>query len=118
MDRKEILEVIQRFKERRDKTKNLVKEFCQDKSIPLEERWEVFITSGLGDHDSWYHDADGIDWDRYTLHDNFYCDRHEVMKVDRMLTLAKQGNMFEENGEEAFKEYFLDKFVYSFENDW
>jgi len=90
-----------------------------DKSIPLEDRWNLFIESELGEHDGYYQEPPGINWNKKTLYDDFNCDKYNTLHVDIMLERALEGKMFETLEDEiAFKEYFLENFIKSFQNDW
>jgi len=113
-------EKIEIFNEEKKSLKKEVKGYVKDKKIPLEERWNVFILSELGDHSSYYEEPKGINWNKYTLYDDFHTDKYAVLKVDDMLETAIENDIIKQGSKEEidFKEYFLSKFIYSFENDW
>ncbi len=96
---------------------NLKKEFkkwCKDKSIPLDERWNLFIKSKLGDHSSSYEDFDcklGRDYtddleDKYLNHD-----------VEDVLEYTDLSN-YEEKEIIEYKENVLKSFIKSYTFDW
>lgn len=98
-----------------------------DKTISLEERWDLFIDSKLGSHSSYYHEPDGLNWGNISLYDDFYYERYQTIKVDEWLDRLhdKVNDDEDEEGDDkftfdevAFKEYFLKNFIYSFDNDW
>lgn len=95
-----------------------LKKIVIDKSIPLEERWNLFIESDLGNHDDYYHEPFGIDWNNKSLYNDFHTDRYAHLEVKDMLNRSLDNDLFETNGDILFKEYFLTKFIKSFENNW
>lgn len=108
-------EKIENFLKLKEELKKELKEYVKDKKIPLEERWELFVKSKLGNHSRYYYEFEGIDWNRYTLYDDFYTDKYAQITVDAMLETARELEDFDEI---AFKKDVLNKFIYSFENDW
>ena len=97
------------------------KEWCKDKTIPVDERWKVFIKSDLGGIDGFYRDPPGIDWDKKTLHDDFYTEKRETLSADSMLEMIKdEPDEFDwdDKKEVEFKESFLQDFCKGFINDW
>jgi len=95
------------------------KEWVKDKSIPLDERWKLFIDSKLGDRKGYYQSFKNFNSNDY--YDKFYWDRHMTIEVDDMYERGCEDN-FEYFGspEKAneFREDVLNKFIYSFNNDW
>ncbi len=93
-----------------------LQKWVTDQSIPLEERWEVFLQSNLG------HRAEGefpgVDWSKHDLHDHFYMARHNTQSVSSILELALENDLFIEDGETLFKEYCLSRFINEITNDW
>jgi hypothetical protein len=81
-------EKIEQFLKEKESLIKEFKKWVKDKNIPLEERWDLFVKSGLGVHDNYYHKPKGIDWDKYTLYDDFYIDRYATISCDRMLERA------------------------------
>jgi hypothetical protein len=109
--RNEILEFL--------KTKDSIiprfKEWLQDTIIPLDERWETFIESGLGSTDDWESEPPCLDGNNKTLYDDFGCDKYETMTAKRYVDTCIEesfGNITE------IKEYFLSNFMKSFVNNW
>ena len=119
MKKDEVNSKIEAFKPVKEALINLIKEYVQDKSIDIEDRWTVFIKAGenkLVNHDRFYHEPKGINWNKHTLYDDFGIDKYATINVERMLESAIEDKIIED--ETAFKEYFMNKFIYSFENDW
>ena len=118
-----LLERIKELKETQSELKDLVKHYVQNKDFPLDERWEVFAESDLGDHDSYYIRFESID-----LMD--ICDRNRyetvnvIDEVDNLIGnyeyCLDKGNELDFTLEEinALKEEVLEKFVKSFDCDW
>ena len=111
---------LESFLDLKESVASNLKEWVKDKSIPLEERWELFIKSGLGVYDSFYHNFPGIDWNKKTLYDDFYMEKHTTRDVIYFLDIIEGDDDIEWDNEKdiAFKEYFLEKFIVGFENDW
>ena len=101
-------QVKQFLEEKNDLTEGL-KVWVKDKSVPLEERWDVFLDSELGEISTYYEDYDGVDTDDL-LADH---DKYQVIRVEHILERI-------EDDEDAirFKEDVLDKFSAGFEYDW
>ena len=91
--------------------KELIK-FCKDKSIPLQERWELFIKSDLGDISQWASDCkvirdivdeDDLTYEKYSTH--LYKDIIDEWAADDKRKIEVQ-------------EYALKKFEKGFTYDW
>lgn len=46
-------EELQYYSDLKELTTSHLKEFCQNKEYPIEDRWNIFITSDLGVHENW-----------------------------------------------------------------
>lgn len=96
--------------------KNLL-DIIQDKHLSLDSRWDIYLKYGKEflPIDSYYFEPEGIDWNKYTLFDNFYCDKYATMTVDSMT------EQIEQNGFEVdwikYKESWLQKGIWGFMND-
>jgi hypothetical protein len=109
--RNEILEFL--------KTKETIiprfKEWLKDTSVPLDERWDTFIESDLGDTDECESEPPCLDGNNKTLYDDFYCDRGQTMTAKSYVDICEDksfGDIVE------IKEHFLSNFMKSFDNDW
>lgn len=112
---------IQSFLETKQNLINRFKAWVTDKSVPLEERWELFIKSDLGDISTYYENPPGIDWNKHTLYDDFYYDKYATCKAKDILERVQEEEekfSWDENKEVEFKEFFLNKFLKGFINDW
>lgn len=91
---------------------NELKEWVKDKSIPLEERWNAFITVGE------LIKPDGYYWDFKSLNeDDFHADqdKYKIFNVNRVIEYFEDATEEEINN---FKEEALGVFKYSWEFDW
>ncbi len=93
-----------------------VKEYCQNKNNPLDKRWNLFISSDLGNVDTMYHHPDGIDWTKVSLQSDFYCNRYDTLSAEEMIEEIENGSVEGDVG--AVKEYFLSNFIKEFKNNW
>lgn len=88
--------------------------FVVDRSIPLQERWEIFKHSDLGEHSTYT--ADFVNFESDDWCDAF--DRH--VTID--LLSVQQNNWYyvfeNEDAYNEFREDVLRCFMKSFENDW
>lgn len=124
----EILDNTLEFLTAKNQLELKIKTFVQDKSIPLVERWYIFIKSDLGEIKNSVCNPDGIDWDNTTLYDDFNCNKDGTTIVEEMLkqcleftTMEGDNYFFKPNwkfDETAFKEYCLDNFMKGFINSW
>lgn len=106
--------------------KTLTKElkiWVKDKSIPLDERWDVFHDSQLGEELSFYEEFEGVDSDGY--YDNYYIDKYQTVYTKNLFEMASEKRYNKQKAEldtiekqNAFKEDVLNKFVKSFEMNW
>jgi len=119
---------IQQYLEQKEILKSELKQWVKDESIPLQERWDLFIASELGDDYSWYLKPTGIDWNRVSLFDDFYLEKYSVCTVQDFIDTYQENvddredeedNPYENCSVEILQRYFMiDKFVKSFKNDW
>ncbi len=103
---------IVKFLVEKDKLTQELKEWVKDKSISLDERWEVFIESDLGTHKCSYEDFAHFNSD-------MYCDdtrRGATIYLSDVEDTYFENNTLEEINE--FKEDVLNSFIKSFEFDW
>ena len=89
-----------------------LREWVKDKSIPLDERWDVFFASGLGSHI-------GSIEEFVNLNSDDYCDnmqRHEIVHLGDVSDWV--GSLTSDEAYDEFREDVLSKFIKSFEWDW
>ena len=110
-------EKIKKFKELQDSLKGELRLWVVDKSIPLEERWKVFIDSKLGDYKSFIERFNCVVGEEYidTLET-----KYSTEDVEQILEWAEDEDENSYTPEDIieFKENVLKKFIYSFQFDW
>ena len=104
-------EKINLLNQQREILKREVKEYVQDKSNSLEDRWNLFISSGLGSQDGYYYNFKSLD------QEDFHSDleRHLVLDVTDVI------EHFHDSPDEDisnFKEEAMKDFIFSWELDW
>ena len=96
----------------KDRLKTKLKTWVIDKSVPLDERWEVFFKSGLGNHKSYYQDF------KYFSTNNYCDDRGKYAVIDLENVEERYLEDLTEEQLIEFKEDVLSKFIKSFTFDW
>lgn len=107
----ELQKRLELFNKAKENIKSDLKKFVVDKSYPLNERWNLFIESDLGDNDVFMSSFESFDINSY-YYRNF--NRYELISVKKMLETLK----LEEEEENNFKEEILQMFIKSFIFDW
>lgn len=119
MKKEIILQNVEDLNKRKIEIEQIVKRYVQDKSVPLDDRWDLFIQCKMGTHSSMYENPDGINWNEITLIDDFHIDKNQTCDVDWFIERSEE---LIEEGEDIdivkVKEWFLREFMLSFENDW
>ncbi len=124
-------ERIEQYIKGREQLKAELKIWVLDESIPLDERWEVFLKSDLG-KDDWgvcipeeHYQSAGYDWDKYQTFDvgGFYqqlIEHDSDGKYDKKLrkNIPHDEPFFDEQARKEFKQFYLKCFVKSFKYDW
>ncbi len=109
-------EKIENYLTNKEKLKTDLKEWVKDKSIPLDERFEVFIKSNLGDHRRF---SESFNCKLGNVYLDYLEQRYETQKVDEIIDFYNEyKEKFTETDLITFKENVLEKFVKSFEFDW
>ena len=107
---KDLQKRIELFNKAKESIKSDLKKFVVDKSYPLNERWDLFIESDLGDDD------------KYMPYTNFFDITHKYQSNFKKYELAfVEGiskNLDTEEKENSFKEEILQMFIKSFIFDW
>lgn len=104
----ELQKRLELFNKAKENIKSDLKKFVVDKSYPLNERWNLFIESDLGDDDVFIPFFKSFDID--------HCrdfNRYELISVEEILE-----NLETEEEENNFKEEILQMFIKSFIFDW
>lgn len=114
---KSIKEKVEEFLDLQNNLRVELKEYVKDKSISLDERWELFITCGIGNEEPYYEDFKSFN------HEEFFSDlelnRNEVITSEWIVNLLSTiyGEYLYTTLDDV-KEEILDKFLYSFKYDW
>jgi hypothetical protein len=113
-------EKIENFLKEKSELRNELKQFVQDKSKPLNERWEIFVQSELGEKKSYFETFDHKIGEKYVdlLEDKY--STHTVKNIlDTIDDLNEEENWnFTDEDINSFKEKVLEKFIWSFKFDW
>jgi len=97
-------------KQKQDLTQK-IKSFCQNKEYPLNDRWNLFIKSDLGEHQSYYMDLKSVDLDKF--YDNY--DRYQEFNTSDVIFWLEEN---EYTNLDQAKEEILKSFIKSFQYDW
>jgi hypothetical protein len=120
------------FKERvdilRSQIEEIKKEFAAyiaDTSVPLDERWEVFMSapSDLREHSRWIERFEGLPDDDFIGYGGpVWVERHQTVDISDILSVleGQEDYDFDFSAVDvtAFKEDVLKRNLYSFEYDW
>ena len=118
-----MIEKLKLFEKTRTDLINEVKEFVQNKEHSLDSRWDVYCIAGklnIIPKETSTFEPDGIDWSEVSLYDNFNIERHEHYNYKRLEKECIRLNYFKQDDENhiAFKESWLNAFIYDVEFDW
>lgn len=113
----QVISIIEDYLLIKQNAYDLVKEYVQNKDIPLEIRWDIFISTDLPNHYTSivYFDSYDINLDNYRRHETINLEtkvedlEYEIMSGESDMTLEELY---------TFKEEILSMFVKSFELDW
>lgn len=106
-------EKIEEFLKQKQQLTPELKEWVKDKSIPLEERWEVFFKSELGENSTYYEEFEHF-------FNEVYCNRLNKYQTLKLKDVEEYDWFPELSHEELieFKEDVLSRFINSFKWDW
>lgn len=122
------------FFELRDKIEQVVKNYVQDKTVPLDDRWEIFEKSGFGEHQYYSVHLDSLHDDIVMYDGLVHADRHQSISVFEIIEKYNENkedfekqNYAAKNFLEwqkykfdpiAFKEECISKFLKGWDHDW
>lgn len=126
---KELKKLIDDLNQRKSDLENQVKSVCQDKTLPLDERWELFVVSDFGIHKNWCEDFEEIDnsaYNRYAfinlvdrvefeLEDCGFYDLKECLKDPEFNVEQYEVELVKLN---KLREEILQKWIKSYVFDW
>ena len=105
------------FNKHKEELTKKVKEYCQNKEYPLDDRWDLFINSNFGKHKEYYVEFEGINSNRY--YDDFYIEKYETVQVKYLLKRGIEKQILDSDYKiNMFKEDVLTEFIKSFEYNW
>ena len=121
-------QVVEALLQSQEHITQALKLWVVDKSIPLDERWDVFIKSGLGSTDRWSLNLDSLPTDAVMYEGIIHCDRYQTREVRDLPEELEDAieNWDHDYGHKeakdidlvAVKEEILKEFIYSFTYDW
>ncbi|MCP4255000.1 MAG: hypothetical protein GY775_16660 [Candidatus Scalindua sp.] len=120
-DKKTVLGILDTIDDMFDTTEKVVKEYVQDKTIDLENRWEVFCRAGnlglIGTNTMFFHPK-GVtfNWGAGTLEDLFHIRIGQGYDVVQLLKDCQEGNLISSVIE--YKESCMQEFIFEAINDW
>jgi hypothetical protein len=121
------------FFELRDKIEDVVKQYVKDKSIPLDDRWEIFEKSGFGKHNCYIQHLDSLHDDICMYDGLVHVDRNQDVSVFDIIEAYKEAvESYDEDDDDedilkwkrygfdpdSFKEECMQKFVKGWKYDW
>ncbi len=99
-----------------------------NKDIPLDERWELFIKSELGESEGWNLNLNSLPRDYVSYDGSISCERYQTMRMEEVIDVLEYqvGNLDSRYVHkdakyvciEDVKEEILEKFIKSFTFDW
>jgi hypothetical protein len=124
LNKLDMLEHIDNIRKSEAQLTGRVKTFVQNKDIPLEDRWEVFIEARCGHEEPFIQHFKSINDDILNAYEYImYFERREVLAMDdvweRMMDSKEE--ILERHPDtdfDAFREEVLDKFLWSYVMDW
>lgn len=113
-----IEKTLENFLKEKEKMTSFFKNIITDEKHSLEWRWSLY--SIYADEflpiSSWVEMPAGIDWNKHTLYDDFHIDRYEIATAVRLLEDIEDKGLNVDIT--AFKEWWLEKGISGFKNDW
>ena len=113
-----MIEKYKEFKKSQEKFEKELKEYVKDPSISLEERWNTFITCGIGNTD-WRTTFNNSIEDEWLYEAPLYMDKYQTMDVKYMLeAINEDEQLMTDEQIIKFKEYCLKNFMIKMKFDW
>lgn len=114
-------EKLKQFKKIQSEFEQELKAYCKDKSIPLDERWELFVESGMGEIGRWITKCKPMR--KIIDHDKFYFEKYSTNRYANLLERLEDPEEYEYVGlkdgwQNELKEYALDNFEAGWVHDW
>ena len=112
--------LIRQFNKQKQELTEELRIYVKDKVIPLEDRWEAFKLSKLGNTDSWVMTFESLNVlysGEVSWYDDFYIDKYQTVNMVDLVENLYESN-FTEKQIDAVKGEVLNTFTLSFVNDW
>ena len=114
---KDTQERLEAFLEHKEEFKKVLRRVCVNKTIPVNERWEMFIKSDLGRIKSSFPCPDGCkNNDDFPM--LYSWEKYKLVLIKDWLNDDEQNEVNHIIDTDAFKEYFLERFEKGFKFDW
>jgi hypothetical protein len=107
---------IEEFLKQKATLTEMLKKWVVDKTVPLSERWEVFVMSDLGERAPFMEEFDDLDMDDLARIRDF--NKFEVVDLTDINSFLKGKHGFNSKRIARIQEQILEKFIQSFEFDW
>ena len=115
-----IKQTIERFKAKQQILQDEIKEYVQNKLLPLSDRWEIFCLAGNEDlipTSGWIVYYNSVEIEQYLADRERYSNIYLGYVVEFFEERVEENKMKQEELEN-FKEEILETFIWSFELDW
>lgn len=114
-------EKLKQFKKIQSEFEQELKAYCKDKSIPIDERWEVFAESEMGTIGRWITKCKPIR--KIINRDECYFEKYSTNNYAELLERLEDPEEYEYVGlkdgwQNELKEYALDNFEAGWVHDW
>lgn len=114
-------EKLKQFKKIQIEFEQELKAYCKDKSIPIDERWEVFVESKMGTIGRWITKCKPIR--KIINRDECYFEKYSTNRYVELLERLEDPEEYEYVGlkdgwQNELKEYALDNFEAGWVHDW
>lgn len=106
---------IKEFNSSKELLKQELKKYVTNREISLDERWNLFFESDLGDHSTSIEDFLNLDSDDIASVRDF--NRHEIVDLESIIEWEIE-SIKDEDCYDKFREDVLRKFIKSYEWDW
>lgn len=118
MEIKEIRKLIKEFHTLKHETDKTIRKFVVDKSINIDDRWELFLESKLGD-EHWACEMPNIS--QRDLMEDLFLIRNETIYIDELLELSIQNEVIQKHETDKinqYKEFCLENFINVLSFNW
>ena len=115
MNFKELMDEVVNLADYQQQVVSKVKSYCQDKSNPLELRWELFSSSGFGENEPYIWRPECLGRDHWRKLDY---NRYEKVDLVSYVLDNEDDDTYSKELLDSLKEAIMQDFVKSFIVDW